>query len=439
MNKVFSVTQINSYIHRLFESDYALKKISLKGEVSNCKYHSSGHIYFTLKDEKSSIRCIMFSSDRFRGLKFQMEDGQQVIVTGNISVYERTGAYQMYARTIDLSGAGELYLKYEKLKEELYEKGYFDFERKKTLPLYPKKIGIVTAATGAAIQAIRSVAKRRNPFVQLYLYPAKVQGEGASLEIARGIRYFDRQKIDIIIIGRGGGSIEDLWAFNEMPVAEAIYHAKTPIISGTGHEIDTTIADYCADVRAATPTAACELAIPDVYALMQQMDNYRELLDSSILTKIQRLKRRCSDYEKMIAKQSPKTKLLRGRMRTEDYRLRLSNLMDRKMLALGQSVKDRERRLHQDMNERIQKMRHAYELKVARLHALSPTARLGGGYAYVQQEDGRPITGIHDVSLEKSMDLIFQDGKAKVHADQVMIEIPFKGANSQLSPEKSEE
>lgn len=248
MKHIFSVTQINSYIHRIFESDYALKKIYLKGEVSNCKYHSSGHIYFTLKDEKSALRCVMFSSDRYKGLMFHLEDGQLIEACGNISVYEQTGTYQMYVRKIELSGAGELYIRYEQLKQELAQKGYFDFERKKPLPPYPEKIGIVTALTGAAIEDIKSIAKRRNPSVQLYLYPSKVQGEGAAAQIARGIRYFDTAGVDIIIIGRGGGSIEDLWAFNEIEVADAIYYADTPIISGTGHEIDMTIADYCADV-----------------------------------------------------------------------------------------------------------------------------------------------------------------------------------------------
>ena len=276
MKHIFSVTQINSYIHRIFESDYALKKIYLKGEVSNCKYHSSGHIYFTLKDEKSTLRCVMFSSVRFKGLAFHLEDGQLIEACGNISVYEQAGTYQLYVRKIELAGAGELYVRYERLKQELAEKGYFDFERKKPLPAYPEKIGIVTALTGAAIEDIRSIARRRNQTVQLYLYPAKVQGEGASAEIARGIRYFDKAGVDIIIIGRGGGSIEDLWAFNEMPVADAIYEADTPIISGTGHEVDMTIADYCADVRAATPSAACELAIPDMQSVFTKLSNYRE-------------------------------------------------------------------------------------------------------------------------------------------------------------------
>ena len=240
----------------------------------------------------------MFATDKAKGLAFRLEDGQMVIVQGNISVFERDGAYQLYAREIELSGEGGMYLRLEQLKRELAEKGYFDFERKKPLPPYPERIGIVTALTGAAIQDIRSIAARRNPFVQLYLYPARVQGEGAAESIARGIRYFDGQNVDVIIIGRGGGSAEDLWAFNERIVADAIFDAETPVISGTGHEIDMTIADYCADVRAATPSAACELAIPDVYAVIQQMDRYRDDLDSRMQYRLQRSRQRLEGLER---------------------------------------------------------------------------------------------------------------------------------------------
>ena len=263
MNKVFSVAQINAYIKRIFQSDYALNRIYIKGEVSNCKYHSSGHIYFSLKDDKSQISCVMFANQRINGLDFEMENGQTVIVSGSISVFERNGTYQLYANEISLDGIGRLYVEFEKLKDKLYREGLFDHEKKKPIPQNPKTIGIVTAKTGAAIHDIMSVAKRRNPYIQLVLYPAQVQGDGAADTIVRGIQTLDRYGVDTIIIGRGGGSIEDLWAFNEEMVARAIYAAKTPIISGTGHEVDTTIADYAADLRAATPTAACELAVPD--------------------------------------------------------------------------------------------------------------------------------------------------------------------------------
>ncbi len=392
MKHIFSVTQINSYIHRIFESDYALKKIYLKGEVSNCKYHSSGHIYFTLKDEKSTLRCVMFSSDRFKGLAFHLEDGQLIEACGNISVYEQAGTYQLYVRKIELAGAGELYVRYERLKQELAEKGYFDFERKKPLPAYPEKIGIVTALTGAAIEDIRSIARRRNQTVQLYLYPAKVQGEGASAEIARGIRYFDKAGVDIIIIGRGGGSIEDLWAFNEMPVADAIYEADTPIISGTGHEVDMTIADYCADVRAATPSAACELAIPDMQSVFTKLSNYREALDMQVEQRCAQLRQQMILLQRQLEAGRPDRKLLKHKLLYE----RLEN------------------RLSQAIKEKYRSRQQMFSRYVDQLSGLAPTNRLKGGYAFAQTKNGRPVASIEQLEKEVPFSLTFSDGEAEV-------------------------
>lgn len=392
MKHIFSVTQINSYIHRIFESDYALKKIYLKGEVSNCKYHSSGHIYFTLKDEKSTLRCVMFSSDRFKGLAFHLEDGQLIEACGNISVYEQAGTYQLYVRKIELAGAGELYVRYERLKQELAEKGYFDFERKKPLPAYPEKIGIVTALTGAAIEDIRSIARRRNQTVQLYLYPAKVQGEGASAEIARGIRYFDKAGVDIIIIGRGGGSIEDLWAFNEMPVADAIYEADTPIISGTGHEVDMTIADYCADVRAATPSVACELAIPDMQSIFTKLSNYREALDMQAEQRCAQLRQQMILLQRQLEAGRPDRKLLK-------YKLLYERL---------------ENRLSQAIKEKYRSRQQMFSRYVDQLSGLAPTNRLKGGYAFAQTKDGRPVASIEQLEKEVPFSLTFSDGEAEV-------------------------
>lgn len=392
MKHIFSVTQINSYIHRIFESDYALKKIYLKGEVSNCKYHSSGHIYFTLKDEKSTLRCVMFSSDRFKGLAFHLEDGQLIEACGNISVYQQAGTYQLYVRKIELAGAGELYVRYERLKQELAEKGYFDFERKKPLPAYPEKIGIVTALTGAAIEDIRSIARRRNQTVQLYLYPAKVQGEGASAEIARGIRYFDKAGVDIIIIGRGGGSIEDLWAFNEMPVADAIYEADTPIISGTGHEVDMTIADYCADVRAATPSAACELAIPDMQSVFTKLSNYREALDMQVEQRCAQLRQQMILLQRQLEAGRPDRKLLK-------YKLLYERL---------------ENRLSQAIKEKYRSRQQMFSRYVDQLSGLAPTNRLKGGYAFAQTKNGRPVASIEQLEKEVPFSLTFSDGEAEV-------------------------
>ena len=283
---IYSVAQVNSYIKNMFAQDFMLRQVSIKGEVSNCKYHTSGHIYFTIKDAGAAMTAIMFAGSRAAGLSFHMKEGEQVIVTGSVEVYEKTGAYQLYAKKIELDGEGNLYLKFEQLKHELEEMGMFAAEYKQPIPQYAGRIGVDTAPTGAAVQDIRNVSSRRNPYVQVILYPTLVQGEGAANSIVKGIQTLDAMNLDVIIVGRGGGSIEDLWAFNEIEVADAIYYADTPIISGTGHEIDMTIADYCADVRAATPSAACELAIPDMTSFYTRMHNYQEVLGTLLQQKL---------------------------------------------------------------------------------------------------------------------------------------------------------
>ncbi len=399
MNKrVFTVSQINSYVGRIFNGDYALKHIYLKGEVSNCKYHSSGNIFFSLKDEHSTIRCIMFRQDKLQGLSFTLEDGQMVIAGGRISVFERDGVYQLYVKDIELSGRGELYLRYEQLKKELAEKGYFDFERKKPLPMYPRKIGIVTASTGAAIEDIKSVAERRNPFVQLYLYPAIVQGTAAAPSIAAGIRYFDRTDVDVVIIGRGGGSIEDLWAFNERIVADAIYSAQKVIVSGTGHEIDMTIADYCADLRAPTPSAACEQVIPDIGIILNQLNNYYYEMNLKMEQKLLRCR---SDLELLTRKldaSRPDRKLLEKKMLLSDMRKQLDRRIEAKANMIAQT----------------------YRLLVERISGLNPAKRLQGGYAFAQTTDSEPISSVVQLNEGEAFELIFSDGEAFVTPERII-------------------
>ena len=262
MSRAVTVSQINRYIANLFKQDYTLSGIQVKGEISGCKYHYSGHIYFTLKDAGAAISCVMFSSQR-KGLDFTLEDGQSVIVTGQISVFERDGRYQLYARSIAQDGVGRLYEEYEKLKKRLLAEGLFDEQRKKPIPRYASKIGVVTAETGAVIQDICNVTYRRNPYVQLYLYPAKVQGEGAAQTVIEGIHYFEQTDVDTIIIGRGGGSVEDLWCFNDEVLARVIADCTKPIISAVGHETDTTISDYAADLRAPTGDGDRSQRVPE--------------------------------------------------------------------------------------------------------------------------------------------------------------------------------
>lgn len=387
--KYYTVGQINTYIKNMIDSDYLLKNLVIKGEVSNCKYHSMGHIYFSLKDETGSMRSVMFKGNVISGLKFRLEDGQSVYVQGSINVYERDGAYQLYARKIvqDEDTKGKLFAEYEKLKARLYEEGLFDFEVKKKIPEYPKKVGIVTAETGAAIQDIMNIAKRRNPYVQLILYPAKVQGEGAAETIARGIKKLDAMGLDTIIVGRGGGSIEDLWAFNEEIVARAIYDAKTPIISGTGHEVDNTIADYVADLRAPTPSAAAELAIPDIMSTIRNVSSLRLQLDRSIINIVNEHRSRLQNLKLRIESKSPE-KLLHDR---QQY---LSVLTDG---------------LHNSMNNKLNSYKNRLEVSIARLDGLSPTAKLKGGFGYVEAGD-KPLTSVKQVKSGDEVRITLSDG-----------------------------
>lgn len=396
-NKVFSVTQINTYIKRMFQSDYALRRISIKGQVSNCKYHSSGHIYFSLKDEGSQISCVMFANARYDGLKFELEDGQEVVVDGNISVYERGGSYQLYAQEICLNGIGELYVAYEMLKQKLYEEGLFDHEKKKPIPKNPKKIGVVTARTGAAIHDIISTAKRRNPYVQLILYPAKVQGDGASDTIVAGIKALDQYGVDIIIVGRGGGSIEDLWAFNEEKVARAIYEAQTPIISGTGHEVDTTIADYAADLRAATPTAACELAVPDIREVMEGITNREYTLRTLLKQVVRRYQMKLQQYQITIANFDPRFQL-------QEQKMHLAEL---------------EEQIHAVMKNKMTDYQHKLELYTKELHGLSPTAKLINGFGYIEGSNGEPVTSVKKVMEGDRISLTISDGTIITKAEQI--------------------
>ena len=396
-NKVFSVTQINTYIKRMFQSDYALRRISIKGQVSNCKYHSSGHIYFSLKDEGSQISCVMFANARYDGLKFELEDGQEVVVDGNISVYERGGSYQLYAQEIRLNGIGELYVAYEMLKQKLYEEGLFDHEKKKPIPKNAKKIGVVTARTGAAIHDIISTAKRRNPYVQLILYPAKVQGDGASDTIVAGIKALDQYGVDIIIVGRGGGSIEDLWAFNEEKVARAIYEAQTPIISGTGHEVDTTIADYAADLRAATPTAACELAVPDIREVMERITNREYTLRTLLKQVVRRYQMKLQQYQITIANFDPRFQL-------QEQKMHLAEL---------------EEQIHAVMKNKMTDYQHKLELYTKELHGLSPTAKLINGFGYIEGSNGEPVTSVKKVMEGDQISLTISDGTIITKAEQI--------------------
>ena len=394
--KIFSVGQVNNYIKNIITQDYMLKSITIKGEVSNCKYHSLGHIYFSLKDETGSLPAVMFKGNVSSGLGFTLKDGQAVIVSGSIGVYERDGRYQLYASSIKLDGAGKLYEELEKLKYKLNEEGLFDFDNKKPIPQFPKKVGIVTAKTGAAIQDIMNIARRRNPYVQLILYPAKVQGEGAADTIVKGIEVLDSMDVDTIIVGRGGGSIEDLWAFNEEKVVRAIYAAKTPIISGTGHEVDITLADYVADLRAPTPSAACELAIPDIMTTINTLNSINNSLYTSITNKLSYARVKLDGIESKLNLLNPSFKL-------EQQSQYLADLYDRMKLAITRKYEDRS---------------HKLEIFATKLNGLSPTAKLINGFGYVETDDG-PVVGVENINKGDMIHITMHDGKIHAQINEV--------------------
>lgn len=396
MSRAVTVSQINRYIANLFKQDYTLAGIQVKGEISGCKYHYSGHIYFTLKDAGAAISCVMFSSQR-KGLDFTLEDGQSVIVTGQISVFERDGRYQLYARSIAQDGVGRLYEEYEKLKKRLLAEGLFDEQRKKPIPRYASKIGVVTAETGAVIQDICNVTYRRNPYVQLYLYPAKVQGEGAAQTVIEGIHYFEQTDVDTIIIGRGGGSVEDLWCFNDEVLARVIADCTKPIISAVGHETDTTISDYAADLRAPTPSAAAELAVYSWREMEIGLREYRNDLRQAMHQILKVRKLELQKYMVLLQHVSPE------------------DILRQKRLVLA----DSQERLQRLMEKRLTDAKHRLALYAEEMKGLSPLQKLQSGYTYTADEAGNHIDSVQSLEKGQHLTLTFADGQADVTVDEI--------------------
>lgn len=384
---VYSVGQVNAYIKNMFQQDFLLRRISVSGEVSNCKYHHSGHIYFTLKDSAGAIACVMFASAR-RGLAFRMQDGDQVVVTGSLDVYERDGRYQLYAREIVLAGAGLLYERFLALKAELEEMGMFAPEYKQPIPAYVRRLGIVTAPTGAAVRDIQNIARRRNPYVQLILYPALVQGEGAVESIVTGLEVLDGLGLDAIIVGRGGGSMEDLWAFNEEAVARAIFHCQTPVISAVGHETDVTIADFVADLRAPTPSAAAELAVADVREIMEKISAFSRRLEMAALGNISSWRESLEAWKRRWTYLSPENQIREKRQRLVD--------LDKRFQEAGQRV--------------VTEKRHRLQLLIQRMEGLSPLNKLNQGFAYVEDARGRNVSAVGQVQAGDLVRIRVVDG-----------------------------
>lgn len=388
MKNVYTVTQVNSYIKNMFTQDFLLQSILVKGEVSNCKYHSSGHIYFTLKDAKGAIACVMFAGNR-SGLKFHMQEGQQVVAAGTVDVYERDGKYQLYARQIFPDGAGLLYERFEQLKRDLQERGLFAPEYKQPIPRYIQRLGVVTAPTGAAVRDIINITTRRNPYVQIILYPAIVQGEQAPESIVKGIRALETLGVDVMIVGRGGGSIEDLWAFNEEAVAQAIFDCSVPVISAVGHETDTTIADYVADLRAPTPSAGAELAVYDYSLLQAQLDEM-----SAGLTR------------------RMKQKLENNRMQLRRYQVQLQYLSPVSQIREKRNyLAQMEEKLSGRMQKRIEDSRHQFSLYVEKLKGLSPLEKLNQGFSHVADQEGNTVTDVNRIQEGELLTIHVKNGR----------------------------
>ena len=387
MKNIFSVGQINRYVKNMFAQDFILQKIYVKGEVSNCKYHTSGHIYFSLKDETGVLSCVMFAGHR-RGLAFRMKDGDRVVVGGAVDVYERDGRYQLYAKEISLEGAGALYERFLALKTELEEMGMFAQEYKQPIPAFIHRLGGVTAPTGAAVQDIRNISLRRDPYLQIILYPALVQGEGAADSIVRGIHMLDQAEVDVIIVGRGGGSIEDLWAFNEEKVARAIFECRTPIISAVGHETDFTIADFVADLRAPTPSAAAELAVADFRQILQNIAGLRDRMQKAMQRRAELGRAQLMQYQMRFQYLNPEAKL-------RDNRQRLADL---------------DELLRRAMKNRIAEERHMLGIYLERYRGLSPLYKLNQGYSFVSDREGNGIISTKQVHSGDLLEISVTDG-----------------------------
>ena len=425
------VGEVSRYIRSLVSQDYFLKHLAVSGEVSNLTYHRSGHIYFTLKDEAAALSCVMWAGDR-GGLGFRMKEGDKVVVSGSIDVYMPQGRYQLYARKIELQGAGLLYERFLALKAELEETGMFAQEYKRPIPFYVKRLGVVTAPTGAAVQDIRNIAYRRNPYIELILYPALVQGEGAAASIVRGIETLDAMGLDCLIVGRGGGSIEDLWAFNEEEVARAIFACSTPVISAVGHETDTTIADYVADLRAPTPSAAAELAVCEIRDVLDRLQTAEVRLRTEMWERLDEAREHLAVRSRHLRHLSPENQIREKRQRAADLEERLASLAERiledrkrRLEMLRMQLEDRPAVILQERKHRLEVLRerlagrsrevmkdkrHQLQIRIQKWDGLSPLRKLQQGYAFAADDSGHAVVSIKDVRAGEMLHLEVTDG-----------------------------
>ena len=416
--KIYSVSQITSYIWGMFSQDYCLRDLSIKGEIGDITYWKDGTIYFSLKDDKSLIPCVCFK-DKAARLKTRFEKGNSVVASGSVGVYKEAGKYQFYASSIEKEGQGELYARYLKLKEELEEMGLFAQEYKQQIPYMAKTVGIVTAPTGAAVRDIIRNAKIRDPFVQLVLYPAVVQGRQAPESIIRGIKALESYGVDVMIVGRGGGSLEDLWAFNDEGVARAIFDCSVPIISAVGHETDFTIADFVADLRAATPTEAAVHAVSDIRSVLERIDRDERRLKHSFGSLLRDRRMQAEKLREKLKRLSPQMRLNDKRQRSAAIEEHFHALIDRKLQQYKHALAPAEGRLGALMDKRLQRDKHRFAILLERFKARSPLDRLGGGYAYVSNAQGKGVSSAAELKKGELLKLRLKDGIADARIEDV--------------------
>ncbi|EOU1724298.1 exodeoxyribonuclease VII large subunit [Clostridium perfringens] len=390
--KTLSVGEVNNYVKKLVENDFILKNLNVKGEISNLKFHSSGHIYFSLKDENSKVNCIMFKNNAVN-LDFRLEEGMKVEIKARLGVYHKEGTYQLYCENIKKAGIGELFEEFHKLKKELSEEGIFDEKYKRALPKFPKRIGIITARTGAAVRDIINVIQRRNKSLDIILYPAKVQGENAADSIIEGIRYFNNEKsVDVIILGRGGGSIEELWAFNNRDLAYEIFNSRIPTVSAVGHEVDFTISDFVSDMRAPTPSAAGELVSPSLQEMINDLLNKKEFLNRAIDRRFLNSKRDVDLLHKGLKVNNPKHII--------EKRIKEVNSLEEKLNFLGK--------------RKIDKAKDELIALNSILQTLNPLNTLGRGYSVIMDKEDKVINEVSELKKNDMVKVIMKDGSVNI-------------------------
>lgn len=417
--KVFSVIEITRYIKSKLEGDFVLRNVRISGEVSDCKEDKKGHIYFTIKDDAAVMNCAMWSSKRSTGLDFKLEKGQHIVVTGNIGVYERWGDYRLYADKIEKEGVGRLFEELEKLKLKLRAEGLFDESHKKPIPKYPKKIGIITSRTGAVIEDIKRTAREANPYVQLILYPAIVQGADAAATLIKGIKRFEAEGVDTIIIGRGGGSTEDLWCFNDEKLARAVYKCRIPVISAVGHQTDRTLVDEVSDLSVATPTAAAMNAVPSLTLAFNELDSFKDSITNKFQLRIDRMKSSIDKFEYAIRRQSPQMKLKEVRRQIENYSLSYNRLLSAKLDNYDRVITGSKQQLDRLMRAAYETFNKRFISITAEIEGKSPMKRLMGGYSYVENEAGENIRSVKGLKQGERLNLVLADGSVKAKVEEI--------------------